>query len=176
MKTYQCHKTVQACKIDGIDIEHGSLVIRSEGRKHLFSGTDADRLVRVAEPGGYLVRYKDGYCSYSPAAAFEEGYAEKGSAVPAIAAARCDIERLRLEAGDTLVVKTPAGLSQASRESLAEALYDAIPEGVSCVMMSKDFDLSVSKPGAPAVCDPSHPVPVTPPALTPAMAAAEVEQ
>lgn len=26
------------------------------------------------EPGGYLVQYRDGYLSYSPAQAFEEGY------------------------------------------------------------------------------------------------------
>ena len=71
---YTCHKKVRAGKIVGI-------------RKHLLSvhNIDSERFAILPisekwikrhkpEVGGYLVRYEDGYMSYSPAKAFEEGY------------------------------------------------------------------------------------------------------
>jgi hypothetical protein len=77
---YRCHKEVRAGRITGIQE-----VFLSEGfgtgvlmDLHLEGGW-----VRVPvewmerhEPkvGGYYVVYKDGYTSYSPAEAFEEGY------------------------------------------------------------------------------------------------------
>ncbi len=85
LPTYVCHKHVQAFKIETIILD--GLIANDpnyepEGGGRLYSGSEpvsAD--VDVAymrrcnpEVGGYYVRYEDGYESYSPAKAFEEGY------------------------------------------------------------------------------------------------------
>lgn len=72
MKTYICHKRVQAFKITRVDGFHlyGEL---------LDEVVQTDRIYFAKhnpQPGGYYVRYADGYESYSPAAAFEAGYTE----------------------------------------------------------------------------------------------------
>jgi len=76
---YDCHKSVNAFKIDQI-------IPREDGTGTLYGSEepgDAKYQVVVAELymlkhspqiGGYYVRYKDGYESFSPAKAFEEGY------------------------------------------------------------------------------------------------------
>jgi hypothetical protein len=86
MPRYQSHKQVWALKIKAIDFDidaankenretDGSAIITPEEEgyapfkvKHEF--------VRKHDPkvGGYYVVYKDGYTSFSPAEAFEEGY------------------------------------------------------------------------------------------------------
>ena len=86
MPQYRCHKNVWALKIVGI--EPDAVRAEREGRE-----TTGGVWVTVAEPGfadfelsagfvaksrpqvgGYLVQYEDGYKSYSPAKAFEDGY------------------------------------------------------------------------------------------------------
>ena len=71
---YQCHKIVRAAKI--------LLIIRNEGRITLdlenVQGTvdvsaDFDAKHHPTH-GGYFVVYEDGYLSFSPAKAFEDGY------------------------------------------------------------------------------------------------------
>lgn len=76
MKTYRCVKTVQAFKITRIvqDPPLGrDLGLRGENGE--WAGVSEEWVARH-EPklGGYYVLYKDGYASYSPAEAFEEGY------------------------------------------------------------------------------------------------------
>jgi len=67
---YKCHKIVAAAKIVAID--HGArLDIAPHG---LFEAGAAWIREKKAEVGGYLVQYDDGYFSYSPAKAFEDGY------------------------------------------------------------------------------------------------------
>ena len=68
---YRSHKVVGAAKIIAID---------NDARVTL-DGVDTPHYVghqwleeKHAEVGGYFVQYEDGYCSYSPAKAFEEGY------------------------------------------------------------------------------------------------------
>ena len=69
METYQCHKRVEAAKIREID---GDL-LRFEGTRAVAVSIDwIER--HKPQVGGYYVRYEDGYTSYSPAKAFEEGY------------------------------------------------------------------------------------------------------
>ena len=70
---FKSHKTVEAFKIHSIDS-------MTNGRWKLC-GLDYFAIVESAyidkhQPrvGGYYVRYDDGYESWSPAAAFEEGY------------------------------------------------------------------------------------------------------
>ena len=69
---YRCHKVVGAAKVVAFDeTEHVG-----EVRFETDHGAFAVRLAPSASPqvGGYVVRYADGYLSYSPAQAFEEGY------------------------------------------------------------------------------------------------------
>lgn len=86
MPRYQSHKIVHALKIKSIvyDIDvcganetDGSATITPEDagfapfkvpRHKMFAGTDRPG------PGWYYVVYPDGYASYSPEKAFEEGY------------------------------------------------------------------------------------------------------
>ncbi|MGA3098120.1 MAG: hypothetical protein ABSF25_16820 [Bryobacteraceae bacterium] len=72
---YRCHKEVCAFKI-------GSVITPLEG-KYLLAPEGSGPAVEVGtgylqkhkpEIGGYYVRYADGYESFSPAKAFEEGY------------------------------------------------------------------------------------------------------
>ena len=80
LASYRCHKVVNAGKISGISSAvgtdsylhfyngHKELVVDSWVLKHR-PGEDDFSLV-----GGYFVVYEDGYKSWSPAKAFEEGY------------------------------------------------------------------------------------------------------
>jgi len=81
---YQCHKQVRAFKINLI--EQGKLNEPTQftgGSYWLLSTPPNGQAVEVPaeyvakhkpEVGGYFVVYDDGYTSYSPAKAFEEGY------------------------------------------------------------------------------------------------------
>lgn len=77
MPIYKSHKEVWALKIAAIEIlEDGSAKIapKDEGYaaftvtayKYKFKGSEEDL--------GYFVQYRDGYESWSPTKAFEEGY------------------------------------------------------------------------------------------------------
>ncbi len=73
---YQSHKKVSALKIKlvGIKDEGGALITPEDSNYEAF-GVDEEYMVKhkpVAD--GYYVVYKDGYESFSPAKAFEEGY------------------------------------------------------------------------------------------------------
>lgn len=71
---YQCHKKVTAVKIQSIEYPESG-----DTRLHFNQGyVDVTYdWANKHEPviGGYLVKYDDGYESFSPAAAFEGGYA-----------------------------------------------------------------------------------------------------
>ena len=74
----ECHKKVHARKILGI-IEHPAdefmLLFDDKNGERFSVGVDKSFMLKH-EPkiGGYYVRYKDGYPSWSPAEAFEDGY------------------------------------------------------------------------------------------------------
>jgi len=87
MPKYKCHKEVWALKISAIDFDRDTA--RTENRE-----TDGSAMITPAEKGyasfkvdrdyvhkhnpqagGYYVVYEDGYKSFSPAKAFEDGYA-----------------------------------------------------------------------------------------------------
>jgi hypothetical protein len=80
MPSWKCHKVVQAAKILRLDAGlHGNVeCLLDAGADH-----DAHEITLPSwwvgkhgpQVGGYLVQYEDGYASYSPAAAFEAGYA-----------------------------------------------------------------------------------------------------
>lgn len=77
---YKCHKLVGALKIASVDLrEDGADVYPAdEGYEPFEVGLDWLRKFHVAqEPAGqfgYYVVYEDGYASWSPSKAFEEGY------------------------------------------------------------------------------------------------------
>lgn len=76
---YKCHKEVWALKIAGISLpqnEEGDAELGFENAGYapiLMPRAWLDK--HNPEVGGYYVVYKDGYKSFSPADAFEDGYA-----------------------------------------------------------------------------------------------------
>ncbi len=95
MPLYTCHKKVRAAKIEAISPVFTKALFKEGGgeREYIRDGMDIYlakcgqcgrsmhvrvseeyRLKHNPEAGGYYVVYKDGYTSFSPAKAFEEGY------------------------------------------------------------------------------------------------------
>lgn len=71
MPKYRCHKEVWALKIAEVDAF--TLRFTDDSYEPIYVGPQfVDKYSPRA--GGYLVVYADGYRSYSPAKAFEEGY------------------------------------------------------------------------------------------------------
>ena len=71
---YQCHKKVRAFKISSIE-DHGDVFVLN-GETSLQVCVVFKSFIDKHNPeiGGYYVRYRDGYESFSPADAFEDGY------------------------------------------------------------------------------------------------------
>ena len=97
MPTYVCHKKVWALKIGEVipaprpTIEEleailnedpnsearevpGAIIVPANGMFAPFPVSRDFVMKHSPEAGGYYVQYKDGYTSFSPAEAFEEGY------------------------------------------------------------------------------------------------------
>lgn len=72
MPLYRCHKHVRALKIGAVD-PHNMLVPADRTFAPFFVD-DAYMAKHAPAVGGYYVVYEDGYTSYSPAKAFEDGY------------------------------------------------------------------------------------------------------
>lgn len=77
---YLCHKEVQALKIARVERREQKYFLHFEE-----AGFDPLEVTTAwidkfgPTRGGYYVVYKDGYVSFSPAHAFEEGYAAQPS-------------------------------------------------------------------------------------------------
>lgn len=82
MPRWKCHKEVNAFKIREIKMI-GEPPVNSTDQRAMLVSTDGGSVIVTAEYirkhrpqiGGYYVLYEDGYHSFSPAAAFESGYA-----------------------------------------------------------------------------------------------------
>lgn len=75
MPFYRCHKDVHALKIEAlIASPEGLMLVPAEEGYASFVLPPEYVQKHNPQPGGYYVVYKDGYASFSPAAAFEEGY------------------------------------------------------------------------------------------------------
>lgn len=79
MKTYKSHKVVEAAKITGLRAGDGGLLLCFRASPQVeVDGAWLTKHAPEQDPwkliGGYFVRYPDGYTSWSPAGAFEEGY------------------------------------------------------------------------------------------------------
>ena len=84
-KKYRSHKIVEAAVIAGIASTGAKRRTEVNATKGLNTVRIEGEVVEVdpkffgrgfPEPGDYLVRYEDGYLSWSPKKAFEEGYTE----------------------------------------------------------------------------------------------------
>lgn len=73
---YKCHKEVWALKIGGIERDQDGSGLITPSDEGFAPFRVSGNYIRQHNPqtGGYFVSYKDGYQSYSPAQAFEEGY------------------------------------------------------------------------------------------------------
>ena len=77
---YRCHKVVEAFKIGLIHQDptgRATLTPALEAVRRIVGvfTVDAAYVTKHApKVGGFFVRYEDGYCSWSPAEAFEAGY------------------------------------------------------------------------------------------------------
>jgi hypothetical protein len=75
LPVYQCHKQVRALKIKKMEpTEHGEIITPADPNLDPFFVNSAYIKKHVPQAGGYFVLYADGYESFSPAKAFEEGY------------------------------------------------------------------------------------------------------
>lgn len=79
---YRCHKEVWALKIKSVinvtlpgEEDDGDRLLEFEDEGYAPFAIDAAYVQKHSpQPGGYYVVYKDGYRSFSPAEAFEDGY------------------------------------------------------------------------------------------------------
>lgn len=72
---YRCHKDVWAVKIASIAYDLDSALITPADPSYPAFRMSGEWIGKHnPQVGGYFVVYEDGYRSYSPAKAFEEGY------------------------------------------------------------------------------------------------------
>lgn len=78
MPKYQSHKQVWALKVKEIqpldEGEDGAMIVPEEDGYAPFRVDGQYMAKHKPQAGGYYVVYKDGYKSWSPAEAFEDGY------------------------------------------------------------------------------------------------------
>lgn len=77
MPRYKCHKVVHALKIARLEARpgiQGTLLVPADEGYGAFGLEPAWVEKFQPKAGGYFVVYEDGYQSFSPARAFEEGY------------------------------------------------------------------------------------------------------
>lgn len=83
MPQYQCHKKVWALKIQSISIERspdGKIMITPEEPGYAAFEVSREWFNKHnPQVGGYYVVYEDDYKSFSPAKAFDDGYAKVGA-------------------------------------------------------------------------------------------------
>ncbi len=71
MPVYQSHKRVWALKIKEVN---GNTITPADAGYAPFEVDEAYTEKHNPQAGGYFVQYEDGYKSFSPAKAFEDGY------------------------------------------------------------------------------------------------------
>lgn len=82
LPSWKCHKVVKAVKIKSIHYQessdpevpgHQPYIVPADSSISAFF-VEMDFSIHKPLPGGYFVVYEDGYQSYSPPEAFENGY------------------------------------------------------------------------------------------------------
>jgi hypothetical protein len=79
MPRYQCHKQVHALKIAAMEFDRegrAAITPADAGYARFWTGSNFRSKVHDTPDSdlGYYVVYQDGYASWSPSKAFEEGY------------------------------------------------------------------------------------------------------
>lgn len=75
MEKYQCHKVVEAAKITAVGGAYWQDGIQIVTVATFSDGTfDLPVAKGMPQVNDYVVRYEDGYVSWSPAKPFEDGY------------------------------------------------------------------------------------------------------
>lgn len=74
MPAYRSHKRVNALKITKLDFHDNGADLLADGFDPWTVDAEYVRINPKLSVGGYYVVYEDGYRSYSPARAFEDGY------------------------------------------------------------------------------------------------------
>lgn len=80
MQKYRCHKIVEAQDLREKHVQcsfgdGGRMIVVITGTTERYE-IPANKIASVEEPeDGYLVKYEDGYVSWSPREVFENGYA-----------------------------------------------------------------------------------------------------
>lgn len=81
---YKCHKRVRAVKIHSVERDESEsyrwILFPDDPSIPMFEVPEQWVLRHTPIEGGYLVVYEDGYLSYSPAWAFENGYTRETTA------------------------------------------------------------------------------------------------
>jgi hypothetical protein len=75
MKKFKCHKVVEAAEI--AQVVGTGVSVRTPGGLDLFDCPELFKRSAGPRPGDFLVRYDDGYISFSPREAFLAGYTEQ---------------------------------------------------------------------------------------------------
>lgn len=77
MKRYQSHKVVEAEKVIRWTLgNHMAALVGVDGTEVALPAGRCQGITDDLDSLGYIVRYADGYTSWSPSKAFEEGYTE----------------------------------------------------------------------------------------------------
>lgn len=74
LPSWKCHKTVRAAKIVTVEPLVGRTMLHLDGGAPTIQVSDEYMAKHSPKPGGYYINYDDGYESFSPAKAFEDGY------------------------------------------------------------------------------------------------------
>lgn len=121
MPQYQSHKKVGALKIKAVLVDEGGVGIQFEAPGFAVCAFTNDQLKNKPTPqaGMYMVVYQDGYRSFSPGDAFEEGY----TLVPPVVE-QCDY-KLALSFGDLVVRYADADYIRARFEMMPPAEFYA---------------------------------------------------
>lgn len=141
---YRCHKVVHAAKITGIEIAPSAdgmtLVLGDVGSAVHVSDAWHEKNKPIA--GGYYVLYNDGYESFSPARAFEEGYTilpkvgDPGTFESAFGGAEERPTEHELHEIATLVGRRPAAVFSALAKELHNRSWRLFAEGPGAISQS----------------------------------------
>lgn len=140
MKKYKCHKVVEAAKIIAWNsVVNGDVQFKLEtGEWAFISKTKVGDLDKDL---GYYVKYADGYISWSPTKAFEEGYSEIYEAVPGSARAHLTLTTFDNQLLEVVEYHDKKLLALAVRpKSYEHDLYFAMLEQASVAISDKFKD------------------------------------
>jgi hypothetical protein len=150
---YVCHKVVRAAKIVAVGIgpdpgpeaapgTRRGVRLALEGAAHVDVSQQWMQN-KFAQPGGYFVQYEDGYSSFSPAKAFEEGYVKAETAGEKKRPTIEELEAILAENDDQIAIKiNPDGSITAYPKDTAQvsALSAAIGTKTVELPAAEEFD------------------------------------